>query len=321
MKIAAAFPGKGKCLSNYRRIQRFLSDKDVLDFDKLALFIMNLFGFLNTKYELAIDRTNWQWGQKKVNVFMLSIVYKGISIPLYWTVFNKKGNSNTQERIALMEKFIAQFGKENIIRILADREFVGAKWFNWLKNQGIDFGIRLKKDTLIANSRGKFVQIHTLLRLLKPGESLILPNRRNIYQGGSAVFIAGLRLPDGNLLILASDKLSDMPFENYSHRWQIETLFSCLKTRGFNLENTHLTDPERMKRLLAVLAIAFCWAHKIGEWQHELKPIKLKKHQRPEKSLFRLGLDWLSERLSKWAYRFENIDIFQPAFNLMACSG
>jgi len=34
-----------------------------------------------------------------------------------------------------------------------------------------------------------------------------------------------------------------------------------------------------------------------------------------------LGLDWLSERLSKWAYRFENIDIFQPAFNLMACSG
>jgi hypothetical protein len=292
----------------------------VLDFDKLALLIVSLFGFLDKKYELAMDRTNWQWGQKNINIFMLSIVYKGISIPVYWTVFDKKGNSNTQERIALVEQFISQFGKENIIRILADREFVGAKWLNWLKSQEIDFGIRLKKDTLITNSRGEFVQIHTLFRLLKAGESLILRNRRDIYQGACAVFIAGLRLPDGNLLILVADTLSDTPFKNYSHRWQIETLFSCLKTKGFNLENTHLTKPERMKRLLAVLAIAFCWAHKVGEWQHELKPVKLKKHQRPEKSLFRLGLDWLSERLSKWAYRFENIDIFRFAFKLMACS-
>ncbi len=54
MKIAAAFPGKGKFLSNYRHIQRFLSDKNVLDFNKLALFIVTLFGFLDKKYELAM---------------------------------------------------------------------------------------------------------------------------------------------------------------------------------------------------------------------------------------------------------------------------
>ena len=321
MKIAAAFPGKGKTLSNYRRIQRFLSDKQVLDFNKLALFIVSLFGFLDKKYELAMDRTHWQWGQKNINVFMLSIVYKGISIPVYWTVFDKKGNSNTAERIELMEQFIAQFGQEKIIRVLADREFVGKIWLNWLKNQGIDFGIRLKKDTLVRNSRGKFVQIHTLFRLLKAGEAIILPTMREIYQGETTVFISGLRLPDGNLLILATNSLSDTPFENYSHRWQIETLFSCLKTRGFHLENTHLTDPQRMKRLLAVLAIAFCWAHKIGEYQHEQKPIKLKKHQRSAKSLFRLGLDWLVERLFKWSYQLENEDNLKLAFEIMICSG
>ena len=40
-------------------------------------------------------------------------------------------------------------------------------------------------------------------------------------------------------------------------RWQIETLFGCLKTRGFNFEDTHLTDPERLSKLLGLLALAF----------------------------------------------------------------
>jgi hypothetical protein len=319
MKVAAAFPCKGKVLSNYRRIQRFLSDEQVLDFNKLALFIVSLFGFLDKKYELVMDRTNWKWGQKNINILMLALVYKGVSIPVYWTVFDKRGNSNTQERITLVEEFIAQFGKQNIIRILADREFVGEKWLNWLKNQGIDFGIRLKKDSLVTNSRGDFVQIHTLFRLIKKGESMILPTRRKIYQGKTTVYISGLRLADGSLLILATDNLNETPFKNYSRRWQIETLFHCLKSRGFHLENTHVTDSERIKRLLAVLAIAFCWAHRVGEMQNELTPIKLKKHQRPAKSLFRAGLDWLSERLSKWGYALENEEHLLLSFKQMAC--
>lgn len=321
MKIAAAFPGKGKVLSHYRRIQRFLSNEQVLDFNKLALFIVSLFGFLDKKYELVMDRTNWKWGQKNINILMLAIVYKGISVPVYWTVFDKRGNSNTQERIVLVEKFIAQFGKQNIIRILADREFIGEKWLNWLKSQGIGFGIRLKKDSLVANSRGDFVQIHTLFRLLKATESMSLLTKRLIYQGKTSVYISGLRLVDGSLLILATDNLNETPFENYSRRWQIETLFHCLKSRGFHLEETHLTKPERIKCLLAVLAIAFCWAYRAGEAQAELQPVKLKKHLRLAKSIFRLGLDWLNERLFKWAYRFENQDNLNLAFKLMSCSG
>ncbi|KCX27350.1 hypothetical protein J458_4346, partial [Acinetobacter baumannii 987421] len=57
------------------------------------------------------------------------------------------------------------------------------------------------------------------------------------------------------------------------------TLFSCLKGRGFNLENTRLTDPRRVKKLIAVLAISFCWCYLTGEWQHDQKKaIKIKKH-------------------------------------------
>ena len=63
-----------------------------------------------------MDRTNWQWGKKNINILMLSITYKGIAIPLFWSLLDKKGNSNTSERIALMERFIIQLGFVGRIR-------------------------------------------------------------------------------------------------------------------------------------------------------------------------------------------------------------
>jgi hypothetical protein len=62
-EIALMFSGTAKMESNYRRIQRFLHDFN-LDFNQLAWFVMALFGFLNTDYELVLDRTNWKWGKK-----------------------------------------------------------------------------------------------------------------------------------------------------------------------------------------------------------------------------------------------------------------
>jgi hypothetical protein len=79
----------------------------------------------------------------------------GIAIPIDWVLLHKKGNSNTRERIALMKRFIKQFGSENIIRVLVDREFIGCDWLTWLQSQDIDFGIRIKKDAKIPNAQGE----------------------------------------------------------------------------------------------------------------------------------------------------------------------
>ena len=67
----------------------------------------------------------------------------------------------------------------------------------------------------------------------------------------------------------------------------IETLFQALKGRGFNLEDPHLQNPERISKLFAVITLAFAWCYKVGEWRNKIKPIKLKNHQR----LF-LGMVW-----------------------------
>jgi hypothetical protein len=93
---------------------------------------------------------------------------------------------------------------------------------------------------------------------------------------------------------------ASMLFSDYALRWEIETLFSCLKGRGFNLENTRLTDPRRVKKLIAVLAISFCWCYLTGEWQHnQKKAIKIKKHGRLSMSLFRYGLDYVQMAIQR----------------------
>src|SRR5512143_3511856 len=52
-------------------------------------------------------------------------------------------------------------------------------------------------------------------------------------------------------------------------RGQVETLFGCLKSRGFNLEDTHLTHPERLAKLMGLLAMAFAWTCRTGELLHD----------------------------------------------------
>ncbi len=73
----------------------------------------------------------------------------------------------------------------------------------------------------------------------------------------------------------------------------METLFGCFKSRGFRLESTHLSEPERLSRMIALLTIGLCWAFRTGEWLAQHEPIKLKKHGRKAKSIFRYGLDYL----------------------------
>ncbi|QXE21925.1 transposase IS4 family protein [Richelia sinica FACHB-800] len=126
---------------------------------------------------------------------------------------------------------------------------------------------------------------------LKVIESQVLSTRRWIW--GRLVYVAGLRLDDGKLLIVISDDSPQTMIADYGRRWGIETLFGMFKTRGFCLESTHFLDATRLSKLLALLSLALCWAVKTGEWLHQHRPIKIKKHGRPSQSVFRYGLDYL----------------------------
>ena len=52
--------------------------------------------------------------------------------------------------------------------------------------------------------------------------------------------------------------------KGYALRWNIETLFGILITRGFCLEATHLTEQERLRKLLVLLTLVLCWSMQTG---------------------------------------------------------
>ena len=303
-KIACSMSSNAEQTSRYRRIQRFFAEFSI-DFDMIAAFIFKLFFISGGKWYLTMDRTNWQWGKSDINILTLAVVFKGVAIPIYWELLDKQGNSDTAERIAIVQKFIDKFGKDCIAGLLGDREFIGGDWFCWLIKEQVSFWIRVKKNLLTTDSRGRIVPVKALFRGLKPTEMRALYSKRSLM--GHDVYIAGMELSDGELLIVATTESPALAITTYALRWEIETLFSCLKGRGFNFEDTHITDKMRIKKLMVLLAVAFCWAHKTGEWRHEHKPIKIKKHGRPEISLFRYGLDYLVDLL---ANSFGKLGIF-----------
>ena len=123
---------------------------------KAANFTMELvskliFKLLPEKENLTLimDRTNWKFGEVNINILTIGISYKNVAIPLLFKMLDKQGNSHTEERIALMEKFISWFGVNCIDCLLADREFVGDKWIGFLNEHRIRYFIHIRENFLI----------------------------------------------------------------------------------------------------------------------------------------------------------------------------
>lgn len=275
--------------SNYRRIQDFFL-KFSIDYAQVGKFVISLLP-PNKKYILSLDRTNWKFGKVDINILMLGIVYQGTSVPLFWELLIKGGNSSTEERIQITSKAIKLLGKDRIKSIVADREFVGKEWLSYLNKEEIEYHIRIKKDAVIQKYMSTIKQVKDLFNYNRQYSYIIIPGKKLIYQ--QEVYVSGNRTKDGEYFILISNKNPGDALKDYRQRWTIEKLFGYLKTKGFNFESTHLTHPEKIKKLIALMTIAFLWSYLVGVWIEESIKIKIKNHGRKEISLFRKGFDYL----------------------------
>ena len=136
---------------------------------------------------------------------------------------------------------------------------------------------------------------------------------------GQRVFLAGARSERGELMIVATNENPSNAIAIYLRRWELEMLFQSLKGRGFRFEETHLTHQERIAKLMAVLAIGFVFANKVGEWVAKKRPIVFNQYrdsQRPQYSFFRYGLDKIREAvLGNFSGKnpmFEYLKILKP---------
>ena len=287
-QIAAAFQTNAKDESCYRRVCRFFSGFS-FDMSVIVILVLRLFP-LGDKYLLILDRTNWKWGKSPINILMLSIAYRGISIPLFWVVLDLEGSSCTADRISILKRVLDKLGPGKIEALLADREFIGKEWFQFLIAKKIPFIIRIKQNSSIKLTDNSILSVGQLCKWL--GEKRIVDYPISLWSHPLYVSIErrkGAKEP----MIVVSNLKFESSLKMYRRRWEIETLFGCLKTRGFRMEDTHITDADKIEKLVFVLAIAFCWAYRSGDLRAIEKPIELKAHGRKARSLFREGLDWI----------------------------
>lgn len=294
-KLALAL--QAKPASNYRRIQRFFAEAR-LPQRAIAAFVLHLLpvaGGRSAKDRLVIslDRTEWHFGKTPINIFMASVVYDGTAFPLVWIMLGKAGSTSGAEQRALLRKLLLVVPPDRIRVVLADREFIGAPFMGYLTARGVGYGVRIRKDARVW-FRGRSRRAEALFGGLAVGQHRRLRVRRTVY--GQAVWLYGLRLPDGSdgacrLLIVAGTVRRLLRL--YRLRWGIEVLFAGLKTRGFDFETTHLRAQGRLSTLVGVLAVAYSFAHAAGRYLSQYEPIALKRHGRRARSVFRLGLDHL----------------------------
>lgn len=294
--------------SIYRRAQRFFANQKLnhLVFIRLMLSLMD-----KERYCLCVDRTNWQFGKININILMIAVCDEGLAIPLAFALLDKKGNSNTLERTSLLADVLKVIEPQEIEVFLADREFIGQTWFSFLEKYNIPFVIRIRENSLLD----KWFPVKGLFQSLAVGETRTLTQRYNIQ--GCNLAVAATRSEDKQLVIVVGNRPPKVLIDRYSLRWQIESLFKALKSSGFNLEDTHLTKFERLRSLVAIVSLSFIWALKVGHWKHQQRPIRIKSHGRKEKSIFRLGLDFIQRAITNHSLKPQLLD---DAFKVLSCT-
>ncbi len=295
-RLAPHIDSPAKTESVHRRLERFF-DEVTLNEAEVAGLVVRALGLEGKAWHLAVDRTNWQFGKTDLNILVLSVSHNDVCVPLFWRVLDKAGNSNTAERIDLMQTFKDTFPDQPLASLTGDREFIGNAWIAWLQEAGIPYFLRLREDMNIFNDTHAPLPLHHHAARLPVGERLVLKGWWHIgcsaTNASPPVRIVILRLKTGELLIIASRSRPTRALAVYRQRWKIETLFAALKTRGFNLEATHMTDPAKLSMLMAILAMAASIAYKAGLWALKKKTLPFKSHGRKARSLFALGLDAL----------------------------
>lgn len=268
-QIALSVDTDIKTSSKYKRIQRFVHHFKP-DFGFYAKTVFDLFVKPTSKQRgksvvLAMDRTNWKFGKHNINFLVIALCYHSVAIPLVWKLLPHRGNSDVDSQkalIRLLKRCLKPCQFQQIQVLTADREFGSGELIRYLQTEGINPVIRLKKNLVVG---GKAKKLHQLFEQDRPKYL-----RKPITILGVQGYVSGYRLPQNkgktsDYLLVFSLECNKQALKFYEQRWQIECMFGAFKSRGFNLEDTHITQLSRLKSLLFLVSIAFCWMILIGD--------------------------------------------------------
>lgn len=303
-------------LSNiYTRFIRFFKMEDTGIFSMgIALLIFDTVKDIQENTYIILDRTNWQLGEKKINILQLGIgLFNYSMIPILGIPLgNKKGNSNEAERIGLLNLFLGlcPFIPTDSV-VIGDREFIGKKWFSHIIKAGLSFVFRVRKDDYlldIALSKGL-----TISKLNRKIKRKIKANgfyfQEFTMDGNTYYYLvvwdkASKKGQDRYVRLVSNKNEIKQILDAYKYRWEIEVYFRKTKSDGFKLEDLNFTDNNKIMVMASIVGYLYTLVLVKGIEQDIRKPQKMqyfinRKTHYIRISYFTQGLDALAASILK----------------------
>jgi hypothetical protein len=263
MALAAALPRAAERTDmRYQWISRLLGNPLIEVDAVMAPYAREVLARLaadGRRVVLIIDQTQ---ATERHQLVMVAARVGGRALPLAWRVKTTQGAIGFAEQRAALE-VVAGLLPAGIAPVLMGDRFYGTPdLIAWCRQQGWGWRLRLKQDLLVFEDGGEttvaecFARGEYLLSGIELTEKRVASHVAMVHEPGH---------PEPWIIALSEAPTVHRAFD-YGLRWGIEAMFSDFKARGFGLEDSHIRRPERLSRLLLVMALALVWAVSTGMW-------------------------------------------------------
>src|SRR3954465_1071278 len=208
----------------------------------------------------------------------------GRALPLAWRVKATEGAIGFPEQREALEAVAGLLPAGARPVLIGDRFYGAPDLIARCRARDWGWRLRLKRDLLVFEAGGGetslgecFARGERLLSDVELTGKRVATNVAMVHEAGH---------PEPWIIALSEAPTVHRAFDS-GLRWGIEAMFSDFETRGFGLEDSHLRRPERLDRLILVMALALFWAVSTGMWDavHRATPDE-KKSQRADPATF-----------------------------------
>lgn len=263
-------------------------------------------GFSDRRLALAIDPTCL--GDRFL-ILTVSVVFRSCAVPVAWhvQVANATGSWNEQWQRLLGLLRVALDDDWEVL-VLSDRGLQSKELFEVLSRLGWHPFMRVKKAGHFRPEG--WVKSQAMQQFT--------PRAGNRWRGRGVAWPGSSRLPctllacweqghEGPWLIVTDLAPGEARAVWYAWRGWIEQGFRDLKSDGWELSKTRMTDADRVARWWTAAALATLWVLEAGAEAQRLEVPATKAHagvgRTSVTSLFALGLAWLGDQLGRGMVR------------------
>jgi hypothetical protein len=254
---------QGMVKHQIKRCWRFCANDRVETADAMQGVLKRVLKKRKKKLLISFDWTDI----KSFQTLVASVVFKGRSIPVCWASCNKHVYDGHKSRNAFEESLLlvlrSMIPQPIKVILLADRGFGRTELARFCQTHGFSYVIRIQPNVHVqaASYTGKLIDYPVHKGICKLLRSVAYRSHHTVTQNIVLRWVRDLPKKRDECWFLMTDlqagpaQISQL----YRQRMTIEELFRDQKNKrnGWSLRDTRITRPERLDRLLLILAIAY----------------------------------------------------------------